>query len=78
MFARATADEQDFLLRLLIGELRQGALEGVLVEAVARRVGHPPPTVRRAVMLAGEIAPVAHAALLEGGPGGARALFRRS
>ena len=36
LLERATRDEQDFLVRLLFGELRQGALEGVLVEAVAR------------------------------------------
>src|SRR6185503_1166312 len=36
LLTRATADEQDFLIRLLFGELRQGALEGVLLEAVAR------------------------------------------
>jgi DNA ligase-1 len=33
LFARATADEQEFLFRLLIGELRQGALEGLVTEA---------------------------------------------
>src|SRR3954468_6323547 len=36
LFGRATRDEQDFLARLLIGELRQGALEGIAVEAVAQ------------------------------------------
>ena len=36
LMARATAEEQDFLIRLLLGELRQGALEGVLTDAVAR------------------------------------------
>src|SRR5262245_25474850 len=33
LFARATAEEQDFIARLLVGELRQGALEGVMVDA---------------------------------------------
>ena len=42
LFARATAEERDFLARLALGELRQGALEGVLVEAVARAAGVPP------------------------------------
>ncbi len=37
LFARATREEQDFLVRLLLGELRQGALEGVMVEAIAAR-----------------------------------------
>src|SRR4051812_32478778 len=41
LLGRATADERDFLVRLLFGELRQGALEGVLVEAVARASGLP-------------------------------------
>jgi DNA ligase-1 len=66
LFERATAGEQDFLARLLFGELRQGALEGVLVEAVARAAGVRPATVRRAAMLAGALAPIARAALSEG------------
>jgi len=65
LFARATRDEQDFLVRLLFGELRQGALEGVLVEAVARAAGVPAARIRRASMLAGDLAPVAHAALVD-------------
>ena len=39
LFTRATHDEQDFLRRLLYGELRQGALEGVVIEAVAKAAG---------------------------------------
>ena len=66
LLARATADEQDFLIRLLFGELRQGALEGVLVEAVARAGNASPAAVRRAVMMAGALAPVARALLVEG------------
>src|SRR5688500_16911790 len=50
LFARATTAEQNFLARLIFGELRQGALEGVLIEAVARAAAVPPPTVRRAAM----------------------------
>ena len=65
LMARATRDEQDFLARLLFGELRQGALEGVLVEAVARAGGVDAARVRRAAMLAGDLAPVAHALLAE-------------
>ena len=72
LFGHATADEQDFLVRLLFGELRQGALEGVLVDAVARAAGLPPAGVRRAAMLAGDLGPVAAAALT----GGAGALDR--
>jgi DNA ligase-1 len=65
----ATDAEQDFLRRLLFGELRQGALEGVLTDAVARAAGIAPARIRRAVMLAGDLAPVARAALVEGEAG---------
>jgi DNA ligase-1 len=63
LLRRATADEQSFLIRLLGGELRQGALEGVLVEAVARASDVPVALLRRAAMFAGALAPVARAAL---------------
>ena len=66
LFGRATSDEQDFLLRLLFGELRQGALEGVLMDAVAKASGIAATRVRRAAMLAGDLAPVARASLVEG------------
>ncbi len=72
LLARATAEEQDFLVRLLIGELRQGALEGLMVEAVARASGLPTAEVRRAAMLAGDLGAVARAALAEGAAGLAR------
>jgi DNA ligase-1 len=74
LFQRATADEQDFLVRLIVGELRQGALEGIMVEAVAAAASLPPADVRRAVAFAGAIAPVAAAAL----SGGASALAQFS
>ena len=66
LFARATAPESEFLRRLLGGELRQGALEGVMVQALARAVGAPPGAVQRAFMLRGDLAAVAAAALGEG------------
>jgi DNA ligase-1 len=69
LLSRASASEQDFLTRLLFGELRQGALEGVLIEAVARAANVPPAAVRRSVMMAGALAPVAHAVLVEGEAG---------
>ena len=69
LMGAATAAEQDFLLRLLFGELRQGALEGVLTDAVARASGIPAAQIRRAAMLAGDLAPVARAALAEGEAG---------
>jgi ATP-dependent DNA ligase I len=69
LFGRATEAEQRFLVGLLLGELRQGALEGVMVEAVARAASIPAAQVRRAVMLAGELGPVAAAAIAGGAEG---------
>jgi ATP-dependent DNA ligase I len=66
LFERATADEQQFLFGLLSGELRQGALEGVMTEAVARAASVPVEEVRRAVMLRGSLGAVAAAALAGG------------
>jgi ATP-dependent DNA ligase I len=66
LFGRATATEQSFLRRLLSGELRQGALEGVMVEAIARAAGIPSAEVRRALMLRGALRAVAATALSEG------------
>jgi len=66
LLATATADEQYFLVRLLSGELRQGALDGVMTEAVARAAGVPVTQVRRAVMLRGSLPAVAGAALSGG------------
>ncbi|HEY2592412.1 MAG TPA: ATP-dependent DNA ligase, partial [Chloroflexota bacterium] len=69
LLARATAEEQHFLMRLIIGELRQGALEGVMHEALARALGVPVADVRRAVMLRGDLHAVAEAALRDGPAG---------
>ncbi len=66
LFARATASEQQFLLRLLIGELRQGALAGVMVDAIAAAAELPVATVRRAAMYSKSLGAVAEAALREG------------
>jgi DNA ligase-1 len=66
LFGRATSSEQDFLARLLSGELRQGALEGVLAEAVAKAAGVAGDAVRQAAMLCGDLGEVAYAALNEG------------
>lgn len=63
---KATAQEQDFLLRLIAGELRQGALEGVMLEAIAAAANLPAAEVRRAATFAGAMAPVARAALAGG------------
>jgi DNA ligase-1 len=63
LFARATPAEQSFLTRLLAGELHQGALEGVMTEAVARAAGVDAGEVRRALLLGGSLPAVAEAAL---------------
>ncbi|WP_433871410.1 ATP-dependent DNA ligase [Saccharopolyspora sp. CA-218241] len=63
LLARATPAEQDFLIRLLGGELRQGALEGVMVEAIARAAEVRTESVRRAFMLSGRLPDTARAAL---------------
>jgi DNA ligase-1 len=66
LLGRATREEQDFLVRLLSGELRQGALDGVMAEAVAAAARVPAAEVRRAAMLRGALPPVATAALDRG------------
>lgn len=66
LFSRATAGEQRFLVRLLGGDLRQGALEGVMTDAVAAAAGLPIEPVRRAFMLSGRLSATAVAAF-EGG-----------
>src|SRR5829696_6706130 len=76
LMSRATAGEQEFLFRLLYGELRQGALEGVLTDAVARASGISLARIRRAAMLAGDLAPVARAALADGEAGLAQFALR--
>lgn len=66
LFSRATDEERRFLFGLLLGELRQGALEAVVVDAVAKGAEVPVRDVRRAVMLAGDLGVVAASALSEG------------
>ncbi|BDV31169.1 ATP-dependent DNA ligase [Microbacterium terricola] len=61
--ARATAGEWDFLTRVLTGELRSGALEGVLLDAVAKASDRPAAAVRRAAMLTGDLGETAVIAL---------------
>ncbi|MBJ7336174.1 ATP-dependent DNA ligase [Mycolicibacterium sp.] len=66
LFAASTETEQAFLRRLLSGELRQGALVGVMADAVAKAAGVPAVEVRRAAMLGGDLPTVAAAALTHG------------
>jgi ATP-dependent DNA ligase I len=66
LFAQATREEQDFLVRLISGDLRQGALEGILTDAVAAAANAAPELVRQASMMAGDLGAVARTALSEG------------
>ncbi len=83
LFGGANDAERSFLTRLVAGDLRQGALEGVMVEAIASAADVPAPEVRRAHMLGGSLLAVASAALAAGqgataqdgaGPAGVRAV----
>jgi DNA ligase-1 len=69
LFGRASADERRFLAELIMGELRQGALEGLLLEAVAKAAGLAPAAVRQAAMYSGDVGRVARAALEQGAAG---------
>lgn len=66
LMAAATASEQEFLMRLLTGEVRQGALDAIALEGVAKAADAPAADVRRAVMLDGSLPRVARALLTEG------------
>jgi DNA ligase 1 len=66
LFARATSAEQHFLLRLIVGELRQGALAGIMTDAIGTAADLPVAEVRRAVMYSKSLGAVARVALLEG------------
>jgi DNA ligase-1 len=66
LFALATQSEHEFLVRLLVGELRQGALAGVMLDAIAAASNVPIERVRRAAMYAKSLGEVARLAMLEG------------
>jgi DNA ligase 1 len=66
LFSRSTVAEQQFLLRLLIGELRQGALAGIMLDAIAAAAELPVAEVRRAAMYSKSLGAVAYAAMREG------------
>ncbi|MFJ9416573.1 ATP-dependent DNA ligase [Streptomyces sp. NPDC101227] len=72
LMSAATAPEQRFLLGLLTGDVRQGALDAIAAEALAAATQAPAADVRRAVMLAGSLPDVARALLAEGPPALAR------
>jgi DNA ligase-1 len=69
LLARATAPESDFIRRLFTGELRQGALAGVMTDAIAKAGGVAPELARRALMLSGDLTRTAEIALTEGEDG---------
>ncbi|MFE9044939.1 ATP-dependent DNA ligase [Streptomyces sp. NPDC007818] len=66
LFAAATVEEQELLVRLLSGEVRQGALDAIALEGVAKAAEVPAGELRRAVMLEGSLPPVAQAVLADG------------
>jgi DNA ligase-1 len=66
LFARLTAEERDFVVRLILGELRQGALESVVLDAVALAASVSPAGIRKAMLFAGNTADVALSAFRGG------------
>ena len=72
LLSAADDPTQDFLRRLILGELRQGALSGLMTEAIAEAAGQPIAAVRKAVMFSGDLPRVAEQAILAGGTGLAR------
>jgi DNA ligase 1 len=69
LLSRATEAEADFIRRLFTGELRQGALAGIMVDAVAKASDVPAELTRRAYMLSGELTRTAEIALADGEDG---------
>jgi DNA ligase-1 len=72
LFERATPEQRQFLAQLLMGELRQGAVEGLLLDAIARAANLPAAEVRQAMMFSGNLGETARVALAEGAVGLAR------
>ncbi len=69
LLSQASEDERQFLAKLILGEMRQGALEGIMAEAIAKACAVPAQLVRRAWMLSGDLARTAQAAKSEGKEG---------
>jgi len=76
LFARADPGERRFLAELILGELRQGALDALVLDAIAKAAGLSPSVVRQAAMYSGDLGRVARAALEEGAAGLARFSLR--
>lgn len=66
LLERCTGLEQAYLRHLVVGELRQGALESLVADAVARAAKVSPESVRRAMMLSGSLPVIAQAAMRGG------------
>ena len=69
LLGRATDEEAGFVKRLFTGELRQGALAGLMVDAIAKAAGVSGALARRALMLSGDLPSTAEIALAEGEEG---------
>ena len=69
LLGRATAQEAAFVKRLFTGELRQGALAGVMIDAIAKASGVSGPIARRALMLSGDLTRTAEIAMTDGEEG---------
>src|SRR6266571_283859 len=76
LLERADGDARRFLVELVMGELRQGALEGLLLDAIAQAAALPPPDVRQAAMFSGSVGELARVALTDGAAGLARFSLR--
>lgn len=72
LLSRAVKEEVDFLFRLVLGELRQGSLEGIMSEAIGRAGEVPIALIRRALMVSGDLAAIGRCTLEEGKSGLAR------
>jgi DNA ligase 1 len=66
LYARLTAEERDFVARLILGELRQGALESIVLDALAQAAAVSPEVIRKAMLFAGNAADVAVSAFRGG------------
>src|SRR5438874_1488390 len=69
LLRRASPDEAAWIARNATGEMRAGAQEGMLLEAIAAATDQPPEAIRRALIAAGDVAAVAEAALTDDGAG---------
>ena len=69
LYRKATQAEQHFIGRLLVGEVRHGSLEGIMIEAVAKATELPPADVRRALMLSTDLGLVARTLMSDGAAG---------